>query len=66
MKIIFLIHGLGNSSDECRVLNNFGTKYAKGRSFRERSQETTFGKKFGNKKEVNDVAQHAVYDIILH
>ena len=39
LKLTCLIHGPGNSPDEYKVLNDFGTKYAKVRNFKERSQE---------------------------
>ena len=47
-----LIHDLGHSSYECKVLKYFGTKYEKGRPFMGCRQEPTLEKKFGNKKEV--------------
>ena len=37
-KLTCLIHGIGNSSDEFKVLNNFVTKYAKCRHFKEHRQ----------------------------
>ena len=55
-----LIHDLGHSSYECKVLKYFGTKYAKGRNFKERWKEPTFKKRFVNRKEVNSIFQHAV------
>ena len=60
-----LINGLGHSSDECRVLNGFGTKYAKYRPFKESSQDTNTNKKWGKKQEVNYFVQEAVDEIIL-
>ena len=36
LQIICLIGVTINSSDQCKVLNGFGTKYAKGRPFKDR------------------------------
>ena len=55
----------GHSSDECKVLNGFGTKYTKVKPFKERNQDPTFRKKFGNNPEVNFIVQRAVDEIIL-
>ena len=44
-KLTSLIHGLGNSSDEWKVLSYFGDKYAKGRHFNEFIQEPKLHKR---------------------
>ena len=49
-KLTCLINGLINSSDECKVLKYFGTKYAKGRPFKEIIQDTTSNKRSGKIK----------------
>ena len=44
-----LIHGPGNSSDECRVLGDFGSKYAKIRPTKDRGHYT---------KNINKINRH--------
>ena len=65
MKLTFLIHGPGNSSDKCKVLINFGSKYAKSRPNKELRQEPANKKKVGIQQENNYIVQHAVDEIIL-
>ena len=65
-RLTCIIYGPGYSSGKCKVLDYFGTKYAKGRNFNERSQDPTSKEKFEKNQEVNDVAQHSVIEIILH
>ena len=60
-----LIYGHGNSSDECKLQTDFGTKYVKSRPFKERKQYPTSNKKFEKDQEVNAIFQHAVNEIIL-
>ena len=60
-----LIHGPGNSSDECKVLNYFGNKYSIGGPFKEHRWYPTTNKKFGKKQEVNGIFQQSVDEIIL-
>ena len=50
LKLTCIIHGPGNSSDECKVLNYFGSKYTKSRDYEENGQDPAFKKKFGNSK----------------
>ena len=38
LKLTCLVHGPGYTTDECKALNGFGTKYAKGRDFKEHRQ----------------------------
>ena len=33
---VCIIHGLGHSSDECKVLGDFGSKYVKGNTIKDR------------------------------
>ena len=47
------------------MLNYFDTNFFKGGPFKESSQEPTYNKKFGRKKEVNAIVQHAIYYIIM-
>ena len=65
-KLIFLVRGLGNSSDECKVLGDFGSKYSKSRTTKDRRQKPEKMKKFNRKKDNNAIVQHAVDEIILH
>ena len=60
-----LIHGPGHSSDECKVLDNFGTKYAKCRPFKESRVNPTTKKKYKKKQQVNSIVQQLVDYIIL-
>ena len=46
-KLTCLISGPGHSSDECKVLSDFGSKYTKSRPNKERSPELTLKKKVG-------------------
>ena len=46
-KLTCLIHGHGHSSDECNVLNGFGSKYTKIRPTKEVRQDIVFKKTFG-------------------
>ena len=43
-QLTFLINVPGHSSDKCKVLNDSGTKYSKGRPFKERRQDPTANK----------------------
>ena len=63
-QITCLIHGPSNSSDEFKVLNDVGTKYAKGRSFKDHRKEPTSNKLFGNNQDIDDIVQHAINEII--
>ena len=63
-KPTFLIHGyVIHSPEKCRVLNDLGTRYAAGRTFKQSRNEPTI-KKNVRQQEVNDVLQHGL-EIIL-
>ena len=64
-KLTFIIHGPGHSSDGCKVLGGFGTKYYKVRTTKDRMQEPETKKRFGRQQENKYVVQHADDDIIL-
>ena len=64
-KINCLIHSPGHLSDECKVLNDFGDKYAKGRDFGEHRKGPISNKTFGKKQEINYIIQNEVEEIIL-
>ena len=38
-KLTCIIHGPGTSSDECKVLRNFGSEYSKRRPAKDRGKE---------------------------
>ena len=65
MKLTFLIHGSVNPSDKCKVLINFGSKYAKSRPNKELRQDPANKNKVGIQQENNYIVQHAVDEIIL-
>ena len=62
---MYIIHSLGHSSYECKVLNYFCYKYRKVSSTKERRQDPAFKKKFEKQKKNNAMVQHAVDEIIL-
>ena len=64
-KLTCIIHGPGNSSNECKVLRNFGSEYSKIMSTKDRGKDHSNTKKCSKKKERNDIVQHEVDDIIL-
>ena len=64
-KICF-IHGLGHSSDGCKVLGEFGTKYAKSESTKDHSNHLVPRNYFNRQQESNAIANNVVDDILLH
>ena len=64
-KLTCTIHGPGHSSDECKVLGDFVTNYAKDGRTKYWLQKPATKKKFIRKNENNSIVQHSVYDIIL-
>ena len=64
--LIFIIHGPGKLSDECKSLRNFGSKYAKSRHTKVHCLEPTTKKIFGRHQGNNDIVKHVVDEIILH
>ena len=63
-KYTCLIHGPGHSSDECKVLGDFGSKYYKGRPTKERGHHTIDINKFNRKQEINAIFNHEVDEIL--
>ena len=55
-----LIHAPGKFSDECKILGNFGYKYAKSRPTKDRGNDPTIINKFNRQKENNDIVNHEV------
>ena len=49
-KLICIIHGPGNSSEECKVLGNFGSNYSKRRPAKDCRKDPSNTKKFSKKK----------------
>ena len=64
LKLTYLIHGPGHSSDKCKVLNYCGSKYTECRPSKECRKEPNSGK-IGKQQEKNYMVQHEVYEIIL-
>ena len=58
------IYGPGHYSEHCKVLNNFITRYDKISPSKESRHEPTFANKYQKNKEVNDMVQHEVDDIL--
>ena len=52
-----MIHGSGNSSDECKVLGEFGTKYAEFHPAKDREKNTR------KKKENNNIINNMVDEL---
>ena len=46
LKLTCLIHDHGHSVEQCKFLNNFGTRYDTRRPFKEIRQEPTSAKKY--------------------
>ena len=59
------MHGPGYSSDKCKVLGDFDTKYAKVSPSKYHRQEPATNMNFGRNQENNDTVQHEVDEIIL-
>ena len=57
-----IIHGPGNSSDECKVLGDFGSKYAKIRPTEDRGNDATNRKKFNSQ---HAIVNSSVDEILL-
>ena len=64
-KLSCLIHGPGNSSDECKVLGEFGSKYYKIRPNKDRRHEPATKNKFNRHKQNNAIVHHKVGGVIL-
>ena len=60
-----LIHGPGHSSDECKVLRDFGSRYAKSRPTKYNGHNLANRNKFNRKKYNNYIVNSAVDDILL-
>ena len=64
-KITCIIYGPGHSSDEYKVLGDFGSNYAKIRPNKDHRHDPATNKNFGRHQDNNDIVQHAVNEIIL-
>ena len=60
-----LIHGPRNSSDECKVLGDCGSKYVKSRPTKDRRQNTAPRKKFNRQQENNAIVNSTMDEILL-
>ena len=61
-----LVHGTGHSSDECKVLGYFFSKYVKSRSTKDRGHDPISRNNFHRQQENNDITNSAVDEILLH
>ena len=59
-----LLHGPGNSSDECKVLGDFGSRYAKSRPTKYRGTNPIQINKFNRQQENNSIVDSAVDEIL--
>ena len=62
---ICLIHDPGHSSEECKVLGDFGTKCAKSRPTKDCVSRPIPRKSFNRQKEKNTMVKNAVDEILL-
>ena len=60
-----LIRGSENASDECKVLGDFGSKYAGSRPTKDHGHYPANRKKFNKHQENNDIFNSAFYEILL-
>ena len=63
-KLTFLIHGPGHFSEQWKLLDDFGIKYAVGRPFKDIRHEPTTTNICLGEKEVSDMVQHTVDEIL--
>ena len=63
-KPICLIHSPGNSSDKCKVLGDFGSKYAKSSPTKDLMYDTKNRKKFNRQQEKSTIVKHAADKIL--
>ena len=61
-----IIHNPGDSSEECKVLLDFGAKYAKGKTFKDRGNRPVPRKCFNKQQENNAIDNNVVDQILLH
>ena len=54
-----------HSSDECKVLGDFGSKYVKSRPTKDRLHDPVPRNKFNIQKQNNDIVNSAMYEIML-
>ena len=58
-----LIHGPRNNYDECKVLGDFGAKYAKGKPTKDRGNHPVLRKCFNKNLETNAIFSNVVDNI---
>ena len=61
-----LIHAPRNLSEECKVLQDFDSKYVKSRPTKDRGNDTIPGKKFKRQQENNAIVNSEVDEMLLH
>ena len=59
-----LIHNPGHSSYECKVLGDFGSKYAIIRPTKYHGHNTANRNKFNRQEDKNAIVKHTVYEIL--
>ena len=64
-KPICLIHSPGNSSDKCKVLGDFGSKYAKSSPNKDHRHDPATKKKFNRQHNDNDIVNSVVDKILM-
>ena len=62
----YLIHGPRHSSDECKVLGDFGDKYAKSNPTKDHGNHPIPGNKFNRHLENNAIINNVVDEILLN
>ena len=61
-----LISGPGHSSDECKILVDFGSKYDKSRPAKDRRHNPANRNKFNSQQKINAINNCAVDEVLLH
>ena len=51
-------------SEQCKLLNNFDSRYATSKTLNESKHDTTIDNKYLKEKEVNDMVQNTIYYIL--
>ena len=63
---IYLIHGPGYCSDECKVLGDFGDKYPNGKTTMDRGNHPVAGKKINMQQENYAIVNNVGDEILLN
>ena len=60
-----MIHGPGHSSDECKVLKTFGTKYAASQPTKDQGSNPIPRKVFYKKQDKHDIIENMVDELCM-